>query len=104
MPESRAASRLAVALDFASREEILAMARAVAPAADVLKVGLEAFVSFGPELVREVGALAPVFLDLKLHDIPNTVAGAAAAAARTGAAILNVHASGGAAMMKAAGD
>ena len=102
MPERACVARLAVALDFSTRDEILGIARRVAPAADLLKFGLEAFVSFGPGLVREVAALAPVFLDLKLHDIPNTVAGAAAAAARTGAVILNVHASGGAEMMKAA--
>src|SRR5512138_730276 len=102
MPDGR--KRIAVALDAAERERILALARLVAPEAGVLKVGLEAFCAHGPALVREVAALAPVFLDLKLHDIPNTVGGAAAAAARTGAAILNVHAGGGREMMRAAGD
>jgi orotidine-5'-phosphate decarboxylase len=98
-----ARSRLAVALDFSGREELLAAARSLAPEVGFLKVGLEAFVAHGPALVREAAALAPVFLDLKLHDIPNTVAGAIAAAARTGASILNIHASGGTEMMKAAG-
>jgi orotidine-5'-phosphate decarboxylase len=103
MPERDPKDRLCVALDFADREDLLGCAREVAPHAGWLKVGLEAFVSHGPALVKEVAALgSKVFLDLKLHDIPNTVAGAAAAAARTGAAMLNVHASGGLEMMKAA--
>ena len=96
--------RIAVALDASGRSRILELARLVGPETGVLKVGLEAFCAHGPELVREVAALAPVFLDLKLHDIPNTVGGAAAAAARTGASILNVHAGGGAEMMSAAGE
>lgn len=102
MPDGR--RRIAVALDAADRERLLALARLVAPEVGVLKVGLEAFCAHGPALVAEVAALAPVFLDLKLHDIPNTVGGAAAAAARTGAAILNVHAGGGREMMRAAGE
>ncbi len=94
--------RLAVALDLPDRAQLLAMARRVAPEAGVLKLGLEAFVAEGPALVREVVAAgADVFLDLKLHDIPNTVGRAAAAAARTGAAIVNCHAAGGTEMMKA---
>ncbi|MCM3876183.1 MAG: orotidine-5'-phosphate decarboxylase [Thermoanaerobaculia bacterium] len=81
------------------------MARRVAPEAGLLKLGLEAFVAEGPSLVREIaGTGTGVFLDLKLHDIPNTVGRAAAAAVRTGAAILNCHAAGGSEMMKAFGD
>jgi orotidine-5'-phosphate decarboxylase len=100
-----ARSRLAVALDLADRASLLAMARRVAPEAAVLKLGLEAFVAEGPALVREVVASgAEVFLDLKLHDIPNTAGRAAAAAAATGAAILNCHASGGREMMRAFGE
>ncbi len=102
MPDP-AKDRLCVALDFASRSDLLSCATELAPHVGWLKVGLEAFVSHGPDVVREVVALGPkVFLDLKLNDIPNTVAGAAAAAARTGAAMLNVHAAGGAEMMRAA--
>ncbi len=97
-------ARLAVALDMPDREGILGAARRLAGSVDLVKIGLEAFVSLGPGLVREAAAIAPVFLDLKLHDIPNTVAGAMAAAARTGAAIVNVHASGGTAMMHAAAE
>ena len=102
MPEGR--KRIAVALDASERSRILELARFVGPEVGVLKVGLEAFCAHGPGLVREVAAIAPVFLDLKLHDIPNTVGGAAAAAARTGASILNVHAGGGLEMMRAAGE
>ena len=102
MSEGR--NRIAVALDASERERILRLARLVAPEAGVLKVGLEAFCAHGPSLVAEIAALAPVFLDLKLHDIPNTVGGAAAAAARTGASILNVHAGGGREMMRVAGE
>lgn len=102
MPDGR--KRIAVALDASEKGRILELARVVGPEVGVLKVGLEAFCAHGPALVAEVAALAPVFLDLKLHDIPNTVGGAAAAAARTGASILNVHAGGGREMMRAAGD
>ena len=98
-----AASRLCIALDFPSRDEVLAAARLFAGRAGWLKVGLEAFVSEGPSLVTDVAATgARVFLDLKLHDIPNTVARAVSAAARTGASMVNVHASGGRDMLVAA--
>jgi len=97
--------RIAVALDLAGRAEFLSAARLLRQEVGTFKIGLEAFASQGPDLVRELVSLgAPVFLDLKLHDIPNTVGGAAAAAARTGASILNVHASGGRDMMRAAGE
>ncbi len=102
MSGSRA--RLAVALDLPSRDAILSAVRDLAPEVGVFKLGLEAFVSEGPALVREIAAAGTrVFLDLKLHDIPNTVGRAAAAAVRTGASILNCHAAGGAAMMQAFG-
>lgn len=95
--------RLCIALDFASREEILAAARRFAPKAAWLKVGLEAFVAEGPRIVSEVvGTGARVFLDLKLHDIPTTVARAVAAAVRCGASMVNVHALGGREMLVAA--
>jgi len=98
-----AAERICVALDFPTREETLAMARRLGSRVGWLKVGLEAFAAEGPSLVREVaGSGARVFLDLKFHDIPATVAGAVASAARSGAAMVNVHASGGRAMLEAA--
>ncbi|MEO8054359.1 MAG: orotidine-5'-phosphate decarboxylase [Acidobacteriota bacterium] len=103
MPDARA--RLAVALDLPDRAALLALARLVAPEVGFLKLGLEAFVAEGPSLVRELVATgSQVFLDLKLHDIPNTVGRAAAAAVATGAAIVNCHASGGSEMMTAFGE
>jgi orotidine-5'-phosphate decarboxylase len=98
-----AVRRLAVALDTSEREEILRLVRALRGRVGVAKVGLEAFTAHGPDLVREVGEVGvPVFLDLKLHDIPNTVERAARNAARLGVAMLTVHASGGEAMLRAA--
>jgi len=95
--------RLCIALDFPTREEILTAARRFAPRVGWLKVGLEAFTSLGPRIVSEVAETGPrVFLDLKLHDIPTTVGRAVAAAVRSGAAMLNVHALGGREMLVAA--
>ena len=95
--------RLCAALDFPSWREAEPFARAVAPEVGMLKVGLEIFAAEGPAAVRAAAALSrPVFLDLKLHDIPHTVEGAARSAARSGAALLTVHASGGAGMVEAA--
>ncbi len=95
--------RLAVALDTSERDEILRLARSLRSCVGVAKVGLEAFTAHGPALVGEVQAVGmPVFLDLKLHDIPNTVERAARNAARLGVAMLTVHASGGEAMLRAA--
>lgn len=99
----KAADRICIALDFPTREEVLAAARRFGGRVGWLKVGLEAFVAEGPSLVAEVAAAgAKVFLDLKFHDIPATVSGAVASAARSGAAMVNVHASGGRAMLEAA--
>ena len=99
----KAADRICIALDFPTRAEVLGAARRFGPKVGWLKVGLEAFVAEGPSLVREVAACgARVFLDLKVHDIPQTVERAVAAAARSGAAMVNVHASGGRAMLEAA--
>ena len=95
--------RICAALDFPSWERAEPFARAIAPAVGMLKVGLELFAAEGPPAVREAAALGrPVFLDLKLHDIPATVEGAARSAAATGASLLTVHASGGAEMVRAA--
>jgi len=95
--------RICAALDFPSWERAEPFARAIAPAVGMLKVGLELFAAEGPAAVRSAAALGrPVFLDLKLHDIPNTVEGAARSAAASGAALLTVHASGGAEMVRAA--
>lgn len=99
--------RLIVALDVADGEAALAAASRLVGHVGMIKVGLELFVAEGPDVVRRLRAAFPgleVFLDLKLHDIPNTVGRAAAAAVATGAAIVNCHASGGRAMMRAFGD
>ncbi len=98
----RAADRVCLALDCSDRMEILAAARRFGPRVGWLKIGLEAFVREGPSIVAEVSGHARVFLDLKFHDIPNTVAGAVVSAARSGASMINVHASGGRAMLLAA--
>ncbi len=95
--------RLCVALDGSDREWITATAGTLVSHVGWLKLGLEAFTAFGPELVTEISDLgARVFLDLKLHDIPNTVRRAAANCAATGAAMFNIHASGGRAMLESA--
>ncbi len=91
------------ALDVADLSSALRIARSVAPHVGGLKVGLEFITALGPDAVREIVALGkPVFADVKFHDIPNTVAGAARAIARLGCKIFNIHVSGGAAMMRAA--
>jgi len=95
--------RIIVALDFAEKKQALEFVRKTTPAQCRLKVGKELFTSCGPALVEElVGEGYDVFLDLKFHDIPNTVQKAASAAARLGVWMLNVHAMGGSAMMQAA--
>jgi len=95
--------RVIVALDYPEAESALALADRLDPSTCKLKVGKELFVSAGPQLVgRLVDRGFPVFLDLKFHDIPNTVAQACAAAARLGVWMVNVHASGGMKMMQAA--
>ncbi|AQS59032.1 orotidine-5'-phosphate decarboxylase [Desulforamulus ferrireducens] len=99
----RAREKLIVALDVASTEEAVALTRQLAPYAGVFKVGMQLFYSAGPEVVRHIKEQGvKVFLDLKLHDIPNTVAQAAKALAGLGADIINVHAAGGTAMLQAA--
>lgn len=99
---SRWRNPLAVALDTADLDELERLATLLGPHVGVLKVGLQAFAAHGPRAVELAREHAPVFLDVKLHDIPNTVAGAAAAAAGLGVSLLTVHASGGPAMVRAA--
>ncbi|MFO1324248.1 MAG: orotidine-5'-phosphate decarboxylase [Burkholderiales bacterium] len=95
--------RVFVALDYPDPAPALALADRLDARDCGVKVGKELFVAAGPELVRTMVARGfAVFLDLKFHDIPNTVAGACAAATRLGVAMVNVHASGGRAMLAAA--
>ena len=95
--------RLVVALDFCAREAALGMASRLRGLVGMFKIGKELFTSEGPALVRElVGQRDRVFLDLKFHDIPNTVAGAVRAATQLGVTLVNVHSAGGRAMMEAA--
>lgn len=95
--------RIIVALDFPDPGQALEFTARLDPAACRLKVGFELFVSAGPALVEKlVTAGFDVFLDLKFHDIPNTVASACRAAAQLGVWMMNVHASGGGRMLQAA--
>lgn len=97
--------RVIVALDFDNPVQALGLADRLDPQRCALKIGKELFVLSGPEPVRWLVARGfRVFLDLKFHDIPNTVAQACAAATRLGVWMMNVHASGGSAMMRAARD
>jgi orotidine-5'-phosphate decarboxylase len=97
-------SPVLVALDVASTDDALAMARKLSPYVGGFKVGLQLMMSAGPRAVAEVAQIGlPVFADAKLHDIPNTVAGAARALGSHGARWVSVH-PGGRAMMEAAVD
>ena len=95
--------RIIVALDFSTAEAALALVDRLDPGQCRLKVGKELFTSAGPDLVRELVRRGfKVFLDLKFHDIPNTVARACAVADDLGVWMMNVHAQGGRRMMEAA--
>jgi orotidine-5'-phosphate decarboxylase len=96
-------SKVVVALDYADEASALNFVDKINPSQCRLKVGKEMFTLFGPEFVRKLVARDfDVFLDLKFHDIPNTVAKAVAAAAELGVWMVNVHACGGQRMMEAA--
>jgi len=97
------AIKLIIALDFADKNAALALMEQLDPATCAVKIGSEMFTLFGSDFVRSVVAKGfKVFLDLKFHDIPHTVASASTASADLGVWMLNVHASGGLAMMQAA--
>ncbi|MDQ1630588.1 MAG: orotidine-5-phosphate decarboxylase [Frankiaceae bacterium] len=108
MPPGSAPGRapIAVALDAPDVETAAQWAEAVSPHVAVVKVGLELFCRHGPSVVDAVrgGSGVGLFLDVKLHDIPNTVAGAARSLARLKPHYLTVHASGGSAMIRAAAE
>jgi orotidine-5'-phosphate decarboxylase len=97
-------SSLIVALDFDSLSSAAKFAKQISDLVGMFKIGNQLFTAAGPAAVKEIAALGPgIFLDLKFHDIPNTVAGAVlSAAAMTGVQLVNVHALGGRAMLEAA--
>jgi len=95
--------RIVIALDFSTAEEAVTLLKKLDPGLCRVKIGKEIFTAAGPDLVRAVIDMGfDVFLDLKFHDIPNTVAKAVAAASALGVWMVNVHASGGSEMMRAA--
>jgi orotidine-5'-phosphate decarboxylase len=95
--------RLAIALDFPTATQALALADALAGTCQWFKVGMELYYAAGNQIVEQLRDRGfNIFLDLKLHDIPNTVAGAVRSATQAGASLLTIHASGGPAMLAAA--
>jgi orotidine-5'-phosphate decarboxylase len=98
-----ASQKLILALDFGRLNEALDMARSLAGVVGLFKINIHLFTAAGPDAVRKIGALGPgIFLDLKYHDIPNTVAGAISAAAELPKVrLLDLHATGSEAMMRA---
>ncbi|MFL6513551.1 MAG: orotidine-5'-phosphate decarboxylase [Chthoniobacterales bacterium] len=98
-----AADKLIIALDVATAEEAVAVVTKLRSQISYFKVGLQLYTAAGPQVVREILKLGgKVFLDLKLHDIPNTVAGAVASANKLGVDMLTIHLSGAEAMIRAA--
>jgi orotidine-5'-phosphate decarboxylase len=95
--------RLIVALDVSSAAQARKIVQSIGESANTYKIGKQLFTAEGPQIVRDlVSSGRKVFLDLKFHDIPNTVAGAVTEAAKLGVSMLTVHASGGSKMLKAA--
>lgn len=95
--------RLIVALDFPTKSKALALASVLSGVVATYKIGLQLYTAEGPSIVREIAATdAKIFLDLKLHDIPSTVAKAVTAAGELGVQMMTVHLSGGQAMLSAA--
>ncbi len=95
--------KIVVALDVPNRDAALALVEQLTGLVGMFKIGKQLFTAEGPQLVREIVAAGErVFLDLKFHDIPNTVAGAAQSANQLGVSLFNIHALGGSEMMRAA--
>ncbi|HWJ03976.1 MAG TPA: orotidine-5'-phosphate decarboxylase [Verrucomicrobiae bacterium] len=98
MPQTK--EQIIIALDVDSKAKALNLVHQLSPVVSWFKVGMELFSAAGPDIVREISSTgAKVFVDLKFHDIPNTVSKAGAAITRLGAAMFNVHCSGGREMM-----
>src|SRR5688572_15918487 len=103
MPDAK--DKLIVALDVETAERALALFAELRDVVGMFKIGSQLFTAAGPDIVREIVARGGrVFLDLKFHDIPNTVAAAGVEATRLGVSIFNIHASGGVEMMKRTAD
>src|SRR5271156_200303 len=101
MPDPK--TRLAVALDYPDAHQAMKLVDTLGQTCQWFKVGMELYYAAGNDIIRQLRDRGfDVFLDLKLHDIPNTVAGAVRSVTQTGAALLTIHAGGGAAMMTAA--
>jgi orotidine-5'-phosphate decarboxylase len=104
-PVQNSISPIVVALDYPTAQQAIAMAKQLDPSKCRVKVGKELFTASGPAVLEQLHKMDfDVFLDLKFHDIPNTCAGAVAAAAELGVWMVNVHASGGERMMVAAAE
>src|ERR1700748_3694445 len=100
-----AKERLIVALDVPGAPQARQLVQSIGESATTYKIGKQLFTAEGPQLVRELVASGrKVFLDLKFHDIPNTVAGAVRSAAELQVSMLTVHASGGSKMLRAAAE
>src|SRR6516225_7953206 len=104
-PRAPIRNPLVVALDVDSPDQALSLVERLRGVAGMFKVGKQLFTAAGPEIVRRIIATGErVFLDLKFHDIPNTVAMAGVEAARLGVSVFNIHALGGSKMMRAVND
>ena len=101
---AKGAERIICAVDVKDQKSGADLVVALGGSVGTIKLGKEFFVAEGPQGVRKVAGGRPLFLDLKFHDIPNTVAGAVRSALHLHPAMMTIHASGGAAMMRAAGD
>jgi orotidine-5'-phosphate decarboxylase len=100
--KSPSAEKIIVALDVATKKEALRLVTLLCDDVGVFKIGLQRYTADGPGLIRAASFLRPVFLDLKLHDIPNTVAKAVESAGKLGVKMLTIHLSGGSEMIRAA--
>src|SRR5665811_88280 len=97
--------RLIVALDVSSAAQARQIVKSIGESASTYKIGKQLFTAEGPQVVRDlVSSGRKVFLDLKFHDIPNTVAAAVRAAAELGVSMMTIHASGGSKMLRAAAE